>query len=68
MQEIINTLWKENTEKLRERLLTVLAKYSYIEGKIILSSGKESNYYVDGKQTTLDSEGGAIISILFLIH
>lgn len=66
IQEIINTLWKESTEKLKDRLLTILAKQSYIEGKFVLASGKESNYYIDGKQTTLDSEGGTIISILFL--
>ncbi len=62
----INTIWSEDTNKLKDRLLTILAKQSYIEGKIILSSGKESNYYVDGKQTTLDSEGGILISVLFL--
>ena len=64
--QIINTLWQKDTETLKDRLLSILAKQSYIEGKIILSSGKESNYYVDGKQTTLHSEGGTIISILFL--
>ena len=64
--QLINTLWKEDTKVLKDKLLNILAKESYIEGKIILSSGKESNYYVDGKRTTLDAEGGLIVSILFL--
>ena len=66
INETINTLWQKDTNLLKENLLTILAKQSYIEGKVILVSGKESNYYVDGKQTTLDAEGGTLISILFL--
>lgn len=66
MAKMINTLSQSDTDSLKSRLLTILATQSYIEGKIILSSGKESNYYVDGKKTTLDAEGGAIVSILFL--
>ena len=64
--KMINTLSQSDTDGLKARLLTILASQSYIEGKIILSSGKESNYYVDGKKTTLDAEGGSIVSILFL--
>ena len=66
MSQMINTLSQSDTAALKARLLTILASQSYIEGKITLSSGKESNYYVDGKKTTLDSEGGSIVSILFL--
>ena len=66
IKENILTIWQEDTSKLKNKLLSILAKKSYIEGKIILSSGKESNYYVDGKQTTLDAEGIVLISILFL--
>jgi orotate phosphoribosyltransferase len=47
-------------------LLDILVKESYIEGKFVLRSGKESNYYIDGKQTTLDPQGGTLISILLL--
>ena len=65
-KEIINTLWQKDTNSFKDKLLTLLAKQSYIEGKVTLASGKESNYYIDGKQTTLDSEGGTITSILFL--
>ena len=62
----INTLWQSDTATLKDKLLTILAKQSYIEGKITLASGKESNYYVDCKQTTLHHAGSALVSILFL--
>ena len=65
-KEIINTLLQEDTEKLKDRLLNILAKQSYRGGKIILASGKESSYYIDGKMSTLDAEGGTIVSVLFL--
>lgn len=65
-KEIINTLLQETTESLKDRLLNILAKQSYREGKIVLASGKESNYYIDGKMTTLDALGGTLVSILFL--
>lgn len=62
---LINTLINTNKDFLKDRLLSILAKQSYIEGKIILASGKESNYYVDCKQTTLHHEGNTLISYLF---
>jgi len=46
----------ELTEE-RQRLKELLLEKSYREGKIILSSGLESDFYIDGKQTTLDAEG-----------
>ena len=64
--QLINTLWQKDTKELKDKLLTILAKQSYKEGKFILVSGKESNFYLDGKQTSLDAEGGTIISLLFL--
>lgn len=65
-EQLINTICKQDTNSLKQELLEILSKQSYIEGKIILSSGKESSYYIDGKQTTLDAKGGTIISLLFL--
>lgn len=44
------------TEK-RQRLKDLLLQKSYREGKVKLSSGLESDFYIDGKQTTLDAEG-----------
>ncbi len=41
----------------RARLKTLLLEKSYRQGVFTLSSGKTSDFYVDGKQTTLDAEG-----------
>lgn len=66
IKETLFEFLEKDTEHLKDRLLTILAKQSYKEGKFVLASGKESNYYIDGKQTTLDHEGGLITSVLFL--
>ncbi|NDB31824.1 MAG: orotate phosphoribosyltransferase, partial [Actinobacteria bacterium] len=39
-------------EKLRDEIL----KKAVVHGKVILSSGKEADYYVDLRRVTLDSE------------
>ena len=41
----------------RERLKQILLEKSYREGTFTLSSGKTSDFYIDGKQTTLSAEG-----------
>jgi orotate phosphoribosyltransferase len=41
----------------RQRLKEILLEKSYREGTFTLSSGKKSDFYIDGKQTTLDAEG-----------
>lgn len=42
----------------RQRLKDLLLQKSYRQGTFTLTSGKTSDFYVDGKQTTLDAEGG----------
>jgi orotate phosphoribosyltransferase len=42
----------------RQRLKELLLTKSYREGTFTLTSGKTSDFYIDGKQTTLDAEGG----------
>ena len=42
----------------RQRLKELLLEKSYRQGTFTLTSGKTSDFYVDGKQTTLDAEGG----------
>lgn len=42
----------------RQRLKELLLAKSYREGTFTLTSGKTSDFYIDGKQTTLDAEGG----------
>lgn len=41
----------------RAQLLHLLKKEAYFEGKIILSSGKESDYYIDARRVTLSAQG-----------
>ncbi|MDW7773440.1 MAG: orotate phosphoribosyltransferase [Desulfobulbaceae bacterium] len=41
----------------REQLKQILLQKSYREGIFTLTSGKTSDFYVDGKQTTLSAEG-----------
>lgn len=41
----------------RQRLHDLLLAKSYRQGTFTLTSGKTSDFYVDGKQTTLDAEG-----------
>ncbi len=49
---------------LRRRLLEILRQRSYEEREVILSSGRRSNFYIDGKQTTLDPEGAYLVGKL----
>ena len=41
----------------RQRLKKIILEKSYRKGKFTLSSGLESDFYIDGKQTTLSAEG-----------
>jgi len=46
--------------KPRDELLALLTRLSVRWGRIILSSGKESDFYVDAKQTLLHPDGMAL--------
>lgn len=52
-------------EALREELLHLLREKSYRERPVTLVSGKKSNFYVDGKQTSLHPRGAYLIGRLF---
>ncbi|MFH2011091.1 MAG: orotate phosphoribosyltransferase [Pseudomonadota bacterium] len=49
----------------KSRLLKILKDKSHKKGKFVLSSGKESDFYIDGKQTTLNAEGSYLVGKLF---
>ncbi len=49
----------------RTRLLALLIERSYAKKKIILSSGRESDFYVDCKKTVLTAEGHWLVGRLF---
>ncbi len=50
----------ENRHRLKELLLT----YSLQKGRVTLASGKVSDFYFDGKQTTLHPEGAHLVGEL----
>lgn len=49
---------------IREELLQIVRKQSYEKRKVILSSGRESNFYIDGKMTTTHSRGAFLVGKL----
>lgn len=56
----------QELQELKIALAKLLYAKSYKEGKFVLTSGKESDYYFDCKQTALHPKGGYLISKLFL--
>lgn len=50
----------------RPRLLRLLAQRSYQKRKVVLASGRESDFYIDCKQTTLHHEGAALTGASFV--
>jgi orotate phosphoribosyltransferase len=51
---------------LRDELLQHLLTHSFRTGDFTLASGKKSNYYINGKHTTLDSRGAYLVGRMFL--
>jgi len=48
----------------RERLIELLRERSFERKKVILASGRESNFFIDCKQTILTAEGHALVGEL----
>ncbi len=57
---------EENLAGLKKKLCALLKTKALKKGKFILSSGKESNYYLDGRLITLDPEGGYLVAKIIL--
>jgi orotate phosphoribosyltransferase len=51
--------------KQRERLVALLAERSFERKRFVLTSGRESDFFVDCKQTVLTAEGHALVGELF---
>lgn len=49
----------------RKKLLDLLKEKAYRKGKVILTSGKESDFYIDCRPVTLHPEGGYLVGKLF---
>jgi orotate phosphoribosyltransferase len=50
----------------RDRLLELLRDRSFARKKVVLASGKESDFFIDCKQTALTAEGHALAGALML--
>jgi len=50
----------------RDKLKKIIIEKSYRKGTFKLTSGKMSDFYIDGKQTTLSAEGAYLCGKLFL--
>ena len=49
----------------RDRLKKIILELSYEKRLVTLASGRQSDFYFDGKQTTLHAEGGFLVGKLF---
>jgi len=49
----------------KERLKQIIIELSYEKRNVTLASGRQSDFYFDGKQTTLHPEGGFLTGKLF---
>jgi len=56
----------QNRAQLKEKLLVLLNKEALKRGKFVLSSGRESNYYLDGRVITLTPEGAYLVAAIIL--
>lgn len=50
----------------RARLLSLLREHSFARKKVVLASGRESDFFIDCKQTVLLAEGHALVGQLML--
>lgn len=57
---------KLNRAELKEKLFNLLNQQALKRGKFILSSGKASNYYLDGRVITLDPQGAYLVASIIL--
>ena len=53
---------------MKQELISILKKYAYRYGRIKLSSGKESNHYVNCKPVILTGKGLQLVSDMMLEH
>jgi orotate phosphoribosyltransferase len=57
---------KQTFTQLKEKLFNLLNQGALKRGKFVLSSGKESNYYLDGRIITLSPQGAYLVANIIL--
>jgi orotate phosphoribosyltransferase len=50
----------------RDRLLTLIRDRAVVHGRVVLSSGREADYYVDLRRVTLDGEAAPLVGEVML--
>ncbi len=53
------------TQVERDELMQIIRELSYEQRDVTLASGRKSNFYFDGKQTTLHARGGLLVGKAF---
>lgn len=62
----VNAMKEADLQLVREQLLKMLKEKALMMGKFTLSSGKESNYYLDERVVTLSGKGAYFTALLML--
>ncbi len=57
---------RENQAELKKKLFELLNNQALKRGKFVLSSGKESSYYLDGRVITLAPQGAYLVASIIL--
>lgn len=57
---------EQGLKRLKTELLTLLKREALKKGEFVLSSGKRSNYYLDGRIITLTPEGAYLVAAIIL--
>jgi len=57
---------EQDIKGLQARLMALLKRDAFKRGQFILSSGKTSDYYLDGRIVTLSSEGAYLVGSIIL--
>ncbi len=57
---------RENRAELKKKLFDLLNNQALKRGKFVLSSGKESSYYLDGRIITLTPQGAYLVANIIL--
>jgi orotate phosphoribosyltransferase len=57
---------ERNTLEGRDRLFALLKQKAFRRGRVVLASGRESDYYFDMKPAMLDPDGAALLADLIL--
>jgi len=55
-----------NLEQLKADLLDILKKQAFFKERVVLSSGKASDYYIDGRLVTLSPKGAYLSAAVIL--